>query len=610
MNKKYPYRYKFVPQNYLAEEILLGTFLVYPDTLQYTNTLLKKEYFFLESHEVIYISLIENNDSEGLNVIKLLHLLKIKGLLTKIGGIQKLINMMRQSQIFIFSSNINNYTKELIKILNTNYIKRLIIQYGYNIIKLGTIPFNNSAAIYNKILFYLKFIEKEVVENNEDIINIKNLLSTTIIEIKNSQINSKNGIQSSILKSGFSKLDKIITGLPKGNLIIVAGRPSVGKTSFAINIAYNVFLNAKTSICIFSLEMSSKEILHKFMSIALKQTINDEALRMLTRQQWKSINKIFDHLIHKNVYINDRNNVQIDYINYTTNIIKKNKNLGLVIIDYLQLIELTIQNTSKNNRSQELGYITRKLKLLAQNLNLPIIVLSQLNRNIEIRSNKEPLLSDLKESGCISCSNNISLSDNSRNNININNLLKINTHYLKLSILYNQLFKYRKHKIEITTEIENLYFFKQYIFKCHIRSNNIRTSYNHKQLYQTRWTRVSKNSLSTKINFIKNRSMESIYFDIYKKYIQHVKTDKYNFTYDIDRNRVFNILCHAMILHNSIEQDADIILMLYDKQEKEFKNTNQKTLDIKVSKNRNGITGSCQIIFVPASSIFQDIINP
>nr|YP_010952294.1 DNA replication helicase [Gloiopeltis furcata]WMP13963.1 DNA replication helicase [Gloiopeltis furcata] len=210
------------------------------------------------------------------------------------------------------------------------------------------------------------------------------------------------------MSSGFSKLDNITYGLPKGDLIVIAGRPSTGKTSFAINIAYNLLKQKtiKINISIFSLEMTKIQILYKLISIGSSLPIKKILEAKIDIHQWKKIQNICDMLLRADLYINDNADISIENIkSISQSTVKKNTYTGVVIIDYLQLIKTAYLNI--DNRQQELTYITRELKMMAQSLSIPVLILSQLNRSIEKRVNKKPILSDLKESGCLIIHNSI-----------------------------------------------------------------------------------------------------------------------------------------------------------------------------------------------------------
>nr|YP_010951617.1 DNA helicase [Laurencia catarinensis]WMP12556.1 DNA helicase [Laurencia catarinensis] len=597
------YIQKFIPQNYLAEEILLGSIIIYPKLSIYVKNYIKKDFFFLESHTIIYINLTEQINKQ-FNIIQLIYLLKSKKLLKIIGGVRKIINIMRQSQIFINSSKISNYIEKLINILSSNYIKRLIIQYGYNMAKLGYISKINNEYLYTKLLSYLKFLEKEITKNqqkNKNITSIKKLISIKLLKFKNpiiySDENKKINKSQIKIKFGIQKLDKITNGLPTGNLIIIAGRPSIGKTSFAIKIAYNVFFYQKSNICIFSLEMSTKEILDKFLCISCNINIGKSNTVKLKKENWKNILNICKKLVHNNIYINDRNNIKIKDIEHITKTLIRKQNLSLIIIDYLQLIGSISENNQRINRSQELGYITRRLKLLSQLLKLPIIVLSQLNRNIEIRSNKEPILSDLKESGCIKYIYNTNLDKHLNvKNINLVKLYIVNINSSNNDILYKYNKEYKHIKV--------IYFSVKTTLKVITHQSTLELTQNHKYLSGVSWKKVSISTPYSKINkkLIQFNNYKTI---IDKTYMKQILINKPCTTYDINFNNKFHFLSNNTILHNSIEQDSDIIIMLNNKTE-ENNQIGEKTIDIKICKNRNGYTGYCEILFKPETMEFNE----
>nr|YP_010952051.1 DNA helicase [Laurencia obtusa]WMP12990.1 DNA helicase [Laurencia obtusa] len=595
---------KFIPQNYLAEEILLGSIIIYPKLTIYVKNYIKKDLFFLESHAIIYINLTEQINKK-FNIIQLIYLLKSKRLLKKIGGLKKIINIMRQSQIFINSSKISNYIEKLIYILNSNHIKRLIIQYGYNMTKLGYVSQINNEYLYSKLLSYLKFLEREITKNqqkNKNITSIKQLISIKLLQLKYPIIYNDDNkkTKKSYTKFGFEKIDQITNGLPSGNLIIIAGRPSIGKTSFAINIAYNVFFYQRSSVCIFSLEMSTKEILNKFLCMSCNIHIGKSNIIKLRAEDWKNILTVCKKLIHNNIYINDKTNLQINDIESIAKTLIRNQNLNLIIIDYLQLIRSSSEGNQKVSRSQELGYITRRLKLLSQMLKLPILVLSQLNRNIEIRSNKEPILSDLRESGCIKHTNNTHLDKN----LNIKNVNSVKFCRLNIQSNTDRILHQYKYKKEYK-HIKNIYLSVKTTLKIITNQSTLELTLNHKYLSGISWKKVSASTRYSKINnkvikFNKNKKT------INTNYIKQILLNKPCKTYDINFNDQFYFLSNRMILHNSIEQDSDIIIMLNNKTEENRQNT-EKIIDIKICKNRNGYTGYCEVLFQPETMTFNEL---
>nr|YP_009391318.1 Replication helicase subunit [Dipterocladia arabiensis]ARW59462.1 Replication helicase subunit [Dipterocladia arabiensis] len=599
-------RHLLLPQNYLAEEIVLGTIFVHPNIIYNIIPWIKAEYFFLECHKIIYTHLLIMAQKDQFNITEFIYTTGKTTILYKIGGINKIWDLMKQSQIFIISlSNINLYIEELIENIQHNYIKRLLIQYGYNIIKLAYLNKISHHNLYNKASSYLNITEKKIPKNH--IKTLQELLIEFLLNIKykNKQKNTSLNITKKtdvLLKSGFKDLDKLIFNLFGGDLIILAGRPSTGKTSLAINIANNIVNTTKHSIYIFSLEMSNKQILNKFISINTNIPLKTLLIKNFTKIECKQIINTCYKLTDINIYIDDKPNISIDYIEYTAKLLKKeNVTINLIIIDYLQLIQTNFASTI--NRSQELSYITRKLKLLSQYLNVPIIILSQLNRNIENRNNKQPLLSDLKDSGCIEISNNFHIIDK-KNHINIKTFIN----YLdKINInknIFFELFSYiRLHQLN---QKKYILLFTQYIFKCILDTNiHIFVTYNHKYIYLYEW--INTYFLYEKL-FIK--SIYQIQNTRLKcnKYLKNIQFNNYSKCYDFQIQNYFHFICNHIILHNSIEQDADIVMMIHQEQKNEYNeliNTN-KLLNITVCKNRNGPIGAVKLLFYENTTLFKD----
>nr|QCI06669.1 replication helicase subunit [Gayliella sp.] len=589
------------PQNYLAEEILLGCILINPLVFSKVIYNITIEAFFLESHQIIYLNLLHIYNHNKLHPIELLYNLSENRNLQKIGGIYKIIELMKQSQIFIYSNNTNIYIDELIHIINNNYTKRLIIQYGHNIIQLAYIKKLNSHILYNKASSYLNITVDKIPKNY--IHNLQTLIGNAIFEIQKKQnkvTKTSTSIQA-IIKSGFIDLDKLIHGLPNGDLIILAARPSMGKTSLAINIASNILKQSNYGVCIFSLEMSSKQILNKFISINSQIPYDKIINAHINSNQWKSITRVCKKLLNSNLYIHDTSNVSIDYIEYISKIwIQDNKNIGIIIIDYLQLIQT--ENLNHFNRVQQISYITRKLKILAQYLNIPLLALSQLNRSIELRINKEPLLSDLKESGCINSDVSIMTQDKIKYNLNIYYIYYLSKYLQTSNIYLNKLIISQYHHTKIRS-IHNIHLNFNHIFQLNNKNNNLSLTYNHKYLSKYYWIEVHKHVekqiISTIYNLFSTKSL------LEYKYILHVYYLKYTTVYDLQMNLYIHFICNNIIIHNSIEQDADIIMMLYEKDNLLHLN-NEKIIDITISKNRNGPIGSCQLVFSLNNTTFMD----
>nr|UAD85267.1 replication helicase subunit [Crassiphycus crassissimus] len=585
-----------LPQNYVAEEVLLGAILINPTIFSQVMSFLKSDSFFLESHKLIYNGLLILYKDDRVDILQLLYFLSDSHILYYVGGVFKIIELMRQSHIFMPSINMYAYIKELMILIHNSYTRRLIIQYGYHVVQLANVSDLPCHQIYNKVSESLESTVHKIPKEN--LVTFQDLIGDLLIQLKYQNLNLvQYSIDQNIILSGFQKLDELIQGLQSGDLIVIAGRPSVGKTSFVVNIAFNILASISFGMYFFSLEMSKMQILSKFVAIASGVSAQSISLSKLTLNEWYHLNKICSELIKYNVYINDTPNMSIDYIEYASKLLSYETGIiKLVIIDYLQLVK--VESFNSNLRTQELGYITRKLKLLAQYLYIPVIVLSQLNRSIENRVNKLPLLSDLRESGCLV--NYYDLNLDFINNLHVKSLynfiIMIRTNLIKL-LNFNILYDIFLYRICLNFSLQysfSIYYRFPFYFLC--------LTYNHKLYFKKMWLKLSsylENNIICTINYSYNlysSILEYIYlpYIVYFNYIQ---------VFDITEPDYMVLLTRKFVLHNSIEQDADIVIIL-SKIDQYFSVSN--VVDVSLCKNRNGAIGSCKLLFIPQNNKFRD----
>ncbi|HIH2763058.1 MAG TPA: replicative DNA helicase [Candidatus Azoamicus sp.] len=286
--------------------------------------------------------------------------------------------------------------KTYIRIVQSKSILRKLIQANTEIINF-TLQYKDTdlTNIFNLIEEKLSNLSKKI-DSKSEIKNISNVLTNTIKNIEQ-RIESKSNITG--LSSGFKDLDEITSGFQKSDLIVIAGRPSMGKSTLAINIAENVSIENNKSIILFSMEMSADQVATRMISSFGRIQLHKLRCGNIDNSDWPKLSASIDCLSKKHIFIDDSGALTPFDIK---NRIKKIKNLGndigLVIIDYIQLIKIP---GLQDNRSREIAEISRSLKILAKDFDIPIIVLSQLNRSVEQRNDKRPLMSDLRESGAI-----------------------------------------------------------------------------------------------------------------------------------------------------------------------------------------------------------------
>ena len=587
------YHEQLPPQNNLAEEIVLGGILVNIEIMQLAINELITESFSLETHQLIYRTIVEIYiKKDYVDSIILINTLWDLNLLNHIGGIRKILNLLRNAQIFISQDITYPTAQYYIYIIKDQYLRRLLIQHGYNIIKLAYISSITPKTLFTKTNKYLESIQTQWSHAQDD--NVGALLSNLLINLKGEYILKHN----KQLMSGFNHLDKISRGFKEGDLIVIAGRPSMGKTSFSLNIAINLIQKHKKSICIFSLEMSREQILYKLISMLAEIPINKLQLGHINTIDWTNVQKAANQLVESQIHINDNANMSLSNLTTTAKTLKHSyTNLQLIIIDYLQLIQFDTHKVT--NRAEELSSITRSLKVLAKELCIPIVVLSQLNRNVENRVNKRPMLSDLRESGCI-CYHNLILKKQYGLIIQEKSYRQTKVHKNSNTFLQYQISSPNSH-IEKTT--------KKYVYTLNYAGSSMcYLSHNHRILTTIGWKRTDQIKQTYKINRI-NHLNTIPKVNTLSYIISSFKTDV---MYDLSIYETRSFICNSQyILHNSIEQDADLVLMLY-REAYYNDNINQDIKDkqitnLIIAKHRNGPTGNIELQFNPTFSSFQNI---
>ena len=377
-----------LPHNFLAEKMILSCVIFNSDLIDTIQQTITIETFYFKNHQMIYKNMLRMKCHKlPIDIVTLTVFLQDNGLILKIGGIRVLLDLGNQIPTL-------SYLNEYIRIVKEKFLRRCLIKFGYKVINSGYIT--NQSLEYNLISIEQDLVNLINQTQTEKIISTAQVLNNLFFELKNKFLNPYlPGVP-----SGFIKLDSITQGFQKSDLIIIAGRPSMGKTALSLNIALNCIKISKLPILFCSLEMSKEQILYRLLST--ETGINLMKLRngKLTQNDWIKLTKIMRILARLPFFIDDNPNLSIEEIHSKLKImILDQTQIGLVIIDYLQLIQ--ILKFKQGTRAQELSQITRHLKNLAKEFNIPIIALSQLNRNVENRIDQRPSLSDLRESGSI-----------------------------------------------------------------------------------------------------------------------------------------------------------------------------------------------------------------
>lgn len=376
------------PQNIEAEQAVLGAIFLEPEALVTASERLAAEDFYRASHQRIYsVMILIAERGEPVDLVTVTAELQAKKWLEEIGGVSYLSDLANSVPT---AANVDYYSQ----FVEEKSLLRRLIRVATNIAAEGY-------AEEDEVDTILSEAEKTILEvahkkNTSAFISIKDVLVEAYDNIEKLQ-NQTGDITG--IATGFSELDRITAGFQKNDLIIVAARPSVGKTAFALNIAQNIATKTDVNVAIFSLEMGASQLVMRM--ICSEGNIDAQRLRTgaLQEEDWTKLTMAMGSLSKAGIYIDDTPGIRVNEIRAKCRRLKQEKGVGMILIDYMQL--LRGDGRSTENRQQEVSEISRSLKALARELEVPVIALSQLSRGVESRQDKRPMMSDIRESGSI-----------------------------------------------------------------------------------------------------------------------------------------------------------------------------------------------------------------
>ncbi|SFA49856.1 primary replicative DNA helicase [Anoxybacillus pushchinoensis] len=376
------------PQNIEAEQAVLGAILLEPSALTSASEILIPEDFYRAAHQKIFRTMLQLSDrGEPVDLVTVTSELADANALEEVGGVSYLTELANAVPT---AANVQYYAK----IVEEKSILRRLIRTATSIAQDGYTREDEVEDVLNEA--ERKILEVSQRKNTTGFQNIKDVLVQAYDNIE--MLHNRKGEITGI-PTGFIELDRMTAGFQRSDFIIVAARPSVGKTAFALNIAQNVATRTGENVAIFSLEMGAQQLVMRML--CAEGNINAQNLRTgkLTPEDWGKLTMAMGSLSNAGIFIDDTPNIRVSEIRAKCRRLKQEQGLGMVLIDYLQLIQGSGRN--RENRQQEVSEISRSLKALARELDVPVIALSQLSRSVEQRQDKRPMMSDLRESGSI-----------------------------------------------------------------------------------------------------------------------------------------------------------------------------------------------------------------
>mgnify|MGYP005769727983 FL=1 len=379
---------KVPPHDLEAEQAIIGSMLTDKDAVISAIEVLKEDDFYREDNRLIYSAILNlYNRAEPIDIITVKAELEAMGKFEQVGGLEYLAELPEKVPT---TANSSKY----IKIVEEKSTLRNLIKTANEIIELGYDPTEDVEDI-------MEGAEKKIFnimqnKNQKGYSAMKDILVDSFTQLEE-LYNRKQHITG--VPTGFADLDYKTAGFHSSDLILIAARPAMGKSAFALNIATNAAVRAKVPVAIFSLEMSKEQMVNRILCSEAMVDSNKVRTGKLEDDDWTKLAEAIGPLSEAEIYIDDTPGISVMEIRAKCRKLKLEKNIGMVVIDYLQLVQGS--NKRNGSREQEISEISRSLKILAKEIGVPVIALSQLSRAVEQRPDHRPMLSDLRESGAI-----------------------------------------------------------------------------------------------------------------------------------------------------------------------------------------------------------------
>lgn len=385
------------PQNIEAEQAVLGAMLIDKEAIAKTTEVLSADDFYREAHRVIFSAMLElYNKNEAVDMVTVTEILKRDNKLEDIGGIAYITSL---ANVVLTAANVKYHAE----IVAEKSVLRQLVRVSTEIAAMGYEANEDVGTLLDTAESRILEISNRKKKN--DFTAINDILMDSVQSIE-SLLQNKGGLTG--LPAGFADLDKLTSGLHPSDFIILAARPSMGKTALALNIVQNVALRAHKviggeprSVAFFSLEMSKEQLVNRML--CAEAGIDSQRLRVgeMRDEDWTHLWDACDTMSRAKIYIDDTAGITAMDMRSRARRLKAEHGLDLIVVDYLQLMQGSGKRNNSGDRQQEVSEISRSLKALARELDVPVLALSQLSRSVESRQVKRPMLSDLRESGSL-----------------------------------------------------------------------------------------------------------------------------------------------------------------------------------------------------------------
>ncbi len=563
---------RMAPHSIAAEEAVLGAILINPDSLLEIAAFLRADDFFLLKHGLIWDALQTIQDrGEAVDDLTIIQELRARDQLDNIGGAAFITRLMNNTPTHIHAETYG-------RIVERASIRRRLLSAAGDIAQIA----QDERSDINEVVDRAESTLFGVTERNlrRELTPMRIAISDYYRRVEHQYEHRGEPVG---IPTGFTDLDKLLGGLQRSDLIIVAARPGVGKTSLMLSMALNAArLGNNARVAIFSLEMSSEQLVQRLVSA--ETGINSQKLRSgeLDDREWNLFTQAVGNLGNLKLYLDDTPAITPLQMRAKCRRMYREHGLDLIILDYLQL--MGSGQARNDNRVQEISYISRSLKELAREMNVPLISAAQLSRQVEQRADKRPQLSDLRESGCLTGDTLIYLPDQGYA-LPIRELVgRTDLNVLSVDTLSGTLESAAASHVFSTGN--------RPVFRLETGSGRtIRATANHKFLTRDGWKRLDSLSDGDALA-VPDMRPDTVYWDC----ITAITPDGSDDVYDMTVPGLSNFVANDIIVHNSIEQDADIVIFIYrdDLYDENSERPNQA--DLLISKHRNGTDGRSRVV--------------
>ncbi len=602
------------PQNLEAEESVLGAMMLAPGAIDAVSEELDAGDFYRESHALVYRAALGlYAKGEPVDAITLVDELEERGELERAGG---RVRIHELAALVPATANVGHYAR----IVRDVATLRRLIHAGSEVSRLGWERPGETADLVDRaeqIVF-----ELSQARVSTEFTHIEALLKESFERITELY---EAGKDVTGIPSGFRDLDRLTSGFQPGNLIIVAARPSMGKSALGLCMAANLAVRHETPVAVFTLEMSKAEVTQRLMCSEAK--VESQRLRngKLAQDDWPRLTTACDRLAKAPIYVDDSGSITMMEIRAKSRRLKSQEpRLGLIIVDYLQLMS---SGGTVENRVQEVSQMSRALKVLARDLDVPILAMSQLSRAVEQRHDKRPILSDLRESGCLAGDTRVYLPETGIH-VPIRDLvggcgfevLALNTETWRL---------------EPRTVLRAFPTGRQRVYRLLTRlGRTLRATGNHKFLAYDGWRRLDDMAPGMRIavgnsnprqtlvqpamaaagatsrafpapssETPEQHTSSGVCWDEIASIAQAGEEE----VYDLTVEGLHNFVAETIIAHNSIEQDSDLVVFIYRDEYYNDDSPDQGLAEVILAKHRNGPTGTEKLSFLKRYTKFADL---